>query len=119
MFFDSMQFNAMRASLDALQIKQNVVSHNIANYETPGYKARKVGFEEVFNNAREGKSGDYRFRATVTTENDTEIRPDGNNVDLDKEQMELFDSYMQSVYLYQKIGGQFTNMRYILNQQMR
>ena len=47
------------------------------------------------------------------------MRLDGNNVDLERENLELFDTYLQASYLYQKIGGQFSNLRYVLNQAMK
>ena len=30
--------------------------------------------------------------------------------------MALYQNYVQQLYLYQKISGQFTNLRYVLNQ---
>ena len=39
MFYDSLAFQAMRSSLNGLAIEQNIILHNLANYETPGYKA--------------------------------------------------------------------------------
>ena len=44
------------------------------------------------------------------------MRPDGNNVDADAESMKLYQNYVRQLYLYQKISGQFTNLRYVLNQ---
>lgn len=44
------------------------------------------------------------------------MRPDGNNVDSDVESLKLYENYVQTLYLYQKISGQFTNMNYILEQ---
>lgn len=118
MLFDTLQFHAMRGSLDALALRQKAISHNLANYETPGYKAKSVNFEDVMSGVRrEGDtSGPYHFQAKVTTQNNTEVRPDGNNVDVEAEGLAMFETYLQSVYLYEKIGGQFTNMRYVLNQ---
>lgn len=122
MLLDTPDFSMMRASLQAISIKQEVLAHNIANYETPKYKARTVNFEQVLHNAlnEQGEiTGPYKFRARISTQTDTEVRVDGNNVDLDKDSASLFDTYLQSVYLYEKIGGNYANINYILNQQMR
>lgn len=116
MLFDSKEFNAMQSSIDALWMKQKAISHNIANYETPGFKTSSVQFEDVLKGAQDGS---YDFRATVTTNDQTSLRPDGNNVDMEKESLELYQTYAQSSYLYQKIGGQFTNLRYVLNQTVK
>lgn len=121
MFLDNSSLALMRASLKGLQVKQQVIAHNIANYETPDYKARTVTFEEVLAGAQnEGSAtGRARYLAHIATNNSTDIRLDGNNVDLDRENLELFDTYLQSAYLYQKIGGEFSNLRYVLNQAMK
>ncbi len=118
--FDSFEFKAMQSSIETLWLKQKVISQNIANYETPGYKAQSVRFEDVLKGTQEKNgSGGYHFQAVVTTQEDTAIRPDGNNVDIEKENLELYQTYLQSAYLYEKIRGQFTNMRYVLNQAMK
>ena len=37
-------------------------------------------------------------------------------MDADTESMKLYQNYVQQLALYQKISGQFTNLRYVLNQ---
>jgi len=116
-----MEFKAMQSSLDALWMKQRVISDNIANYETPGYKAKAVTFQNVLSDAVKSQSGknEYHFQATVSTDTTTSVRPDGNNVNMEKETIELWKSYAQYSYLTQKISGQFSNIRYVLNQAMK
>lgn len=114
--FNSIELAAMQASLRATQLQQQIISQNIANYETPNYKAKEVSFGEVYANAlKDGGDGSYRFTAKVTEQTGTEIRTDGNNVDIEKENLLLYQTYMKSVALYQKIGSTFTNYQYILN----
>jgi flagellar basal-body rod protein FlgB len=47
-------------SLDLRQLKQNVTSSNIANADTPGYKAKAVEFEQEFREAL-GTTDDLRM----------------------------------------------------------
>lgn len=116
MFLDSAQLRAMQAGMKASQMQQQVLAHNLSNYETPGYKAKSVSFKEVYNNAlKDGGDGRYRYDAVVTTRDDTEIRTDGNNVDVEKENIALYQNYVQSVMLYQKIGGEYSKYRYVLS----
>ena len=115
MLFNSTEFKAMESSLEALWLKQKVVNQNIANYETPNYKAKAVKFEDVLTSVSGGKEK-VDFKATVTTDETTEARPDGNNVNIEKESLELYQAYLQHAYLTQKISGQFSNMRYVLSQ---
>lgn len=118
--FDSLSFKAMESSLSALWLKQNVIIHNIANLETSGFKAKEVSFhgllEETQGKQGGGGRGQYAFKATISTSTDTAVRPDGNNVDFDKENTELMNTYFQTLALYQKIGGQITNTRYVIKQ---
>ncbi|MEG2053334.1 MAG: flagellar biosynthesis protein FlgB [Oscillospiraceae bacterium] len=113
---NSLELAAMQASLKATTMQQQAISHNLSNYETPGFKAKSVSFDEVYaNEIKKGGDGRYKFEAKVNTRTDTEVRADGNNVDIEKENLALYETYMQSVALYQKIGGTFTNFRYVLS----
>ena len=112
MLFDTKTLGLMRDSLTGLAMQQQAILHNLANLETPGYKTKHVTFEDTLK----GAGGKYDLKARVYTDDATSIRPDGNNVDSDAENMALYQNYVQQLYLYQKIGGQFTNLRYVLNQ---
>lgn len=116
MFFDTVHFKAMTSSLRALSLQQQMSLQNLANYETPNYKAKYVTFEDALQGAKikQNGAGEYRFQARVLTDTATTVRPDGNNVDSDAESARLFQSYLQSMYLQQKITGEITNMRYVL-----
>ena len=94
MLFDSLDFKAMENSLSAAWTKQQVIAQNLANVDTPGYKAKEVSFENVLDKAMlDRKDNRYAFRTTITEEQNTFINPDGNNVDVDKESMELYSTY--------------------------
>lgn len=112
MLFDSKSLGVLRGSLNGLALQQRAILHNLANLETPGYKAKNVAFEDTLK----GAGGRYDLKAHILTDDATSIRPDGNNVDADAESMKLYQNYVQQLYVYQKIGGQFTNLRYVLNQ---
>ena len=116
MLFDTRSLGMMRSSLEGLSVQQQVILHNLANVETPGYKAKYVSFEDTLKGTEAGLKGRYDLKAHVLTDEATEIRPDGNNVDADTESLKLYQNYVQQLALYQKISGQFTNLRYVLNQ---
>ncbi len=44
------------------------------------------------------------------------MRPDENTVDPDKESLALYENYVQQLAMYNKIGDQFSNLRYAFNQ---
>ena len=112
MLFNSKSLGVMRAGLEGLTVQQQTILHNLANLETPGYKAKVATFEDVMKGAKDK----YDLKARIYTDDATSIRPDGNNVDADTESMKLYQNYVQQLYLYQKISGQFSNLRYVLGQ---
>lgn len=120
MLYKNLEFKAMQNGLDMLWLKQKVISDNIANSETPGYKAKHVQFEEVMSETMKNQDGHSgHFRAAITTDQATSSRPDGNNVDMEKESLELWQTYAQYTYLTEKITSDFKNLRYVITQSLR
>lgn len=83
---------------DYLWQKQQVTLSNIANVSTPGYKAQYVTFQdelksrlELDNNKSPSKIRDDIFYSPIRTytKNNESSRLDGNNVNMDVEQVEL------------------------------
>ncbi len=82
------QFDLIRNLLDATAARQRVTSQNIANVNTPGYKAQEVNFEDQLARAldRPGDSSENRDLAPEVRFQDGLVeRLDGNNVDIDRE----------------------------------
>jgi len=86
-------------SLEFLWAKQVVISQNLTNVDTPGYKAKYVTFEDVYQNrlklARAAKTP-AQTRSIIENsyysinEKDSSARLDENNVNADAEEVELF-----------------------------
>ena len=116
MFYQDKPFQAMEAGMQAAWIQQQIHTQNIANFETPGYKAKSIVFGDVLKRTRgaEGKrlaSSGARVVNTV----DTSIRPDGNNVDMDAESLSLYKSYVHYSMLLQKIRSEINNYNYVIS----
>ena len=85
-------------SLDCLWKKQEVLSNNLANIDTPGFKRQQVSFEEAFRKrltaADETKSS-AKMREAIEGTNytiysrDDSARVDENNVNADVEETEM------------------------------
>ncbi len=86
---------ALHSALDGIALRQRVIADNIANVDTPGFRATSVDFEASLRAAI--ASGDPSVLQISTTPTDTPVGANGNNVDLRKETM----SAMQSVFQYQ------------------
>lgn len=91
-----------------LWVKQEAISDNLANVDTPGYKRKQVSFEEAFRKklqaAGESKGGTSMRKAiseadyTVTSRDDS-ARVDENNVNADVENTEMTRTWLHYYYL--------------------
>lgn len=103
--------------LDYLWGRQSVALNNVANVDTPGFKSQYVTFEEEMSRrlseASSLKKGPKKavseaIRASQSKLNTTwqeSSRLDGNNVDMDQEQVEI----VRTAYQYQYILNSITN----------
>ena len=115
MLWNDSTITMLQSGLDALNMEQKLILHNLANADTPGFKAKSVEFQDILANTRRGKNGAYHLQATVYQDNNP-MRPDENTVDPDKESLALYENYVQQLAMYNKIGDQFSNLRYAINQ---
>lgn len=142
MLFDTYSTLAAEASLDSLWLNTKVITNNLANESTPGYKAQRVNFEEVLSNAQqqqrgtnkasqtsqsgdanqqlqsnvsEGIGSDGVFRTRILTDSARSERVDGNNVSLENEQTELWRTYAQYSYLLDRIQGHYSTISTAIN----
>lgn len=101
--------NVLQAALDGLSERQQVISNNIANAETPGYHALAVSFENQLQDAMAGNpvrmavteaghisaEGGAPHNAKLLLRQSGAARLDGNNVDIDMEMTELATTSIQ------------------------
>ncbi|WP_156289058.1 flagellar basal body rod protein FlgB [Oceanobacillus salinisoli] len=114
-------------SLDYASAKNRVISDNIANIDTPNYKAKDVEFKNVLNSALESNVEAKRTNAKhlsfnsnmdsayrVTTNNSTLYNHNGNNVDVDKEMAELAKNQIYYNALIDRINGKFGSLQTVI-----
>lgn len=118
MFYSSNQFKVLEAGIQLAQMQQQIHTHNIANLETPGYKAKALTFQSALSRA-EGEQQITSIRGSVTENKSTSLRPDGNNVDYESESVGLYKAYVQYSMLLDKVKGQFEQYNYVLNCNMK
>lgn len=122
--------NLLKSALDASSMRQQAISNNIANAETPGYKAKQVVFEDILKkhlsnqtnfvgnqtNPRHitiGKGADIP-RPTMIENTETVMLNNGNNVDVDQEMTEMGKNSLWYYMLTQQLSGQFSNLSYAI-----
>jgi flagellar basal-body rod protein FlgB len=92
--FDDVSSSSLRVAVAGLSARQSAIADNIANIETPGYRARKVKFEEALTSAVDNG----RSPASVTPSVQTSLEPtrlNGSNVNLDEESLSHIDTTMR------------------------
>lgn len=110
----------MQKSLDCLWKKQEVTLDNLANAETPHYKAKYVTFEEELKQRIEaaGHRGDDAVKEAIrntkvmvhTTAGETN-KLDGNNVNADTEMVELTKTTMEYQYALNALNSDMARIR--------
>ena len=90
--------------------RAQVLAENIANADTPGYKARDIDFQQALNNAKARQSGamarthEQHFAISTSVQQEVKFRNpdqpdtgDGNSVDIHRER----NAFMQNSLEYQ------------------
>ena len=108
--------------LDLLWARQSLTMNNIANVDTPGFKSQYLTFEEELGNRiRQASAGQkpagkvFRsiqgMRGTLHTTWQEASRLDGNNVDMDQEQVELVRTAYEYQYMVNSISNELKRLQ--------
>lgn len=121
-------FSIARMALDGLALRRDIISQNIANVDTPGYRAQEVDFESALQRA---SNAPYRLSLAVThaahqTTSDGKLplaqvsqrtggsmRADQNNVDIDRELLELTETGIRYQAITQVVGKKYNLIKSI------
>ena len=118
--------NVLNRAADAAWQRNEAISNNIANVDTPGYKRQDVAFEsalqQALGNNRYQSMDDkvanvnlsrLRGRAYVDYANYS-YRLDGNNVDIENENVMLAENQLKYQGLISSINQEFTNLQTVM-----
>jgi flagellar basal-body rod protein FlgB len=116
----------LHSALNASSLRQQVLSNNIANAETPGYKVKKVVFEDILKThlsnqknfvANATDSRHFLFGETTNIPNaravemtETVMQNNRNNVDIDAEMTEMGKNSLWYYTLTQQLTSEFQNL---------
>lgn len=118
-------------ALDASWLRNEVIAHNIANVDTPGYKKKTVAFEEYFNDYRNEmllKGPEVKRVIDQASEIEPKVRTDysklstrldGNNVDIEAEMALMAKNTIKYNTLIQRISGSFRSIKTVINEGRR
>ena len=115
--------NVLDKAADASWTREGLLANNIANNDTPGYKRQDIDFQTALRNeisrfkysSLDKKIQDVDLRKlnpdVYTDHGNYSYRLDGNNVDIDTEQVELASEQIRYEALTSSINSQFNCMK--------
>jgi len=103
--------DALNKYLDLTSEQMKLTASNMANVDTPGYKTEGFNFEQQFLQQMNGSpDADFGTGASVENVDGLVSRPDGNNVSMDREGMQMAKSQLQFRMGVELLKQQFTNV---------
>ncbi|QNU68382.1 flagellar basal body rod protein FlgB [Ruminiclostridium herbifermentans] len=111
--------NIMEKALNASIARNDAISQNIANVDTPNYKRKDVAFEQYFadslNRANMNDVDDIQ-PTIIEDKSDNKMRIDGNNVDIDSEMSYLAKNTIKYNALVQLINSNFSRIKNVIRE---
>jgi len=113
-------FPLVENMLDWAAKRQQTLSANLANLDTPGYKAKDISFSEHLQSLSLTTTSPVHFEpvsqsAMRVYEVGTEAKENGNTVDLDHEMTELTKNGLQYIALVQFLKQKIRTLRSAIN----
>lgn len=112
------------AALDLYQARHTVLAENIANSETPGYRARDIEFADQLAAAltapqetgqpSEPANMKMPMRVEPSIDRNATIKPDGNSVALDTQVGRLAENAFKIQALTQILSGRYQGLKRVI-----
>ena len=118
--------NVLGKAADGSWLRNEAISNNLANVSTPGYKRQDVSFEAELEKAlgynkytsiddkvANARLNDMQPKVYTDYENYS-YRLDGNNVDVDQENVYLAENQLKYQGLLTSINQEFANLKMVM-----
>lgn len=114
-------YNLIKQGLNVATTRAEVISNNIANVNTKGYKRSYVNFEENLKKDTISKKvsnskhiGNNEENIRIEVDNTTSMKSDGNNVDIDLEKVDQASNSLMYNALITSVNSKITTTSYII-----
>ncbi|MCI8510062.1 MAG: flagellar basal body rod protein FlgB [Lachnospiraceae bacterium] len=119
--------NVLNKAADAANTRNEIITNNLANVDTPNYKRKDVSFENYLEqallggNPLEERVAEVNthlsdFGGLIYTDSSTlSYRLDGNNVDADTEEAMLAENQIRYNTLVSLIGQEYARYKTVLS----
>ncbi len=120
------RIDVFKKTMDASWLKNEAISNNLANVNTPGYKRQTVNFESILKDhlgmgphtkmelTHENHMNIYGTQGLnpqVEVVDDRSFRTDKNSVNVDLEMSELAKNQIKYAALTEQLNGQLTRLK--------
>ncbi len=123
---------ALTTALNFREMRQELISSNVANANTPGYKAKKLDFEEALARALDvdgqmkmnatdgrhynvGSGGFNNLEPEIYDNPNGVVSENGNTVDVEAEMAQMAENKLMYDALVQLINKKMGIMKYAIN----
>lgn len=113
--------NIMQRVLDSSWFRHEILAGNVANSETPGYKAKRLNFEDYLKQEIKPRmvmatTNPLHVQASnqhtmAISQDRSSVTPDGNSVDIDKEMAEVSANALYYTAISRQLASQFSLLR--------
>jgi len=120
-----------KASLDALSARQRVTAQNLANADTPSYRAREVRFEATLQRKIQKQTAEVSFQPSYTHSEHLPLglpadqpyalqvmrgsmKNDGNGVDLEHEMTQMAQAQLTYTSVSQILNGAYSQLKFVI-----
>ena len=107
-------FSQLEQFLSVTNKRETVISANMANIDTPGYQTQDIDFQQALNQAMTHAESET-VHVNIRKVRGLLERPDGNNVDMDRESLLLSEAQLQYQLGSQLLKGEFHQMLAAIN----
>jgi len=121
------KIGVLTSALNASSLRQQAISNNIANAETPNYKAKQVVFEDILKQKLSNQTTNFTAKrtdprhlemgmnggipqATMVSDTASVMQNNGNNVDIDGEMTRMANNSLWYSTLTQQLNSEFQKL---------
>jgi flagellar basal-body rod protein FlgB len=105
---DSRAIQGLGKFLDVSALRTELITSNMANVDTPQYRTRDINFQQEMERALDDTQIAYAsFSPMVREVRGLAVRPDGNNVNLEREALLLADTQLRFQTAVQVLTAEF------------
>src|SRR5699024_777944 len=118
--------SALENGLQFSETKNRAIAQNIANVDTPNYKAKTVSFKDILEDTKMQQLPAYKTtekhmdfkqinrEQAIIDRSSFRFRHDGNGVDMDTEQAELAKNQIYYNAVVDRLNGKFNKLQTVI-----